>query len=176
MAEALSRAFARDPELGRHGPDLVFLTIGSSILKIGLHPGAKILKTAIERVSREPALSWIEYQSKVDPINFFGTNPVTWMGLPETGKPMVKTMRIRETMTPEEYRYLRTNFLRLHRQFAMPNSRRYFYDFFMICFGPMTLAKRAVLGEKAVAAIGEDGGYREIVPTARSQRPEMVTQ
>lgn len=164
MAETLARALASDPDLCRRDARVVFMTIGSSILKIGLHPGAASLKSAVGRVASEPSLLWIEYQSKVDPINFFKTDPVAKMGLPPTGKPIVKTMRIRETMTAEEYRYLKVNFLRLHRQFAMPNSRRYFYDFYMICFGPMSLAERVALGERAAARFGEDGSYRPVRP------------
>lgn len=170
MAETLARALARDPDLCRRGPAVAFLTIGSSILKIGLHPKAESLKSAVARISREPSLFWIEYQSKVDPINFFKTDPVERMGLQPTGKPIVKTIRIRETMTPEEYRYLKMNFLRLHRQFAMPNTRRYFYDFYLICFGPMSLTDRVALGQKATLAIGEDGSFRSI-PLPETRKP-----
>jgi hypothetical protein len=176
MVEALARAFRLDPELRRGPPSLAFLTIGSSILKIGLHPKAVGLKDSVAKVAGEPSLLWIEYQSKVDPINFFGTDPVERMGLPPTGKPVVRTMRIRETMTPEEYRYLRLNFLRLHRQFAMPNSRRYFYDFYLICFGPMSLAKRVALDRRASAAIGDDGSYRPIVPPPMTDKLRAAIQ
>jgi hypothetical protein len=176
MAETLARALKRDPELCRRGPAVAFLTIGSSILKIGLHPRAASLKAAVGRVAREPSLFWIEYQSKVDPINFFQTDPVERMGLPPTGKPIVKTMRLRETMTPEEYRFLKVNFLRLHRQFAMPNSRRYHYDFYLICFGPMPLAERVLLGEKATAAIGDDGSYRRVQPSPRDKARMAAAQ
>jgi hypothetical protein len=174
MAETLARALARDPNLCHHGPTVAFLTIGSSILKIGLHPKARSLKSAVARVSREQSLFWAEYQSKVDPINFFKTDPVTSMGLPPTGKPIVTTMRIRETMTPQEYMYLKVNFLRLHRQFAMPNSRRYFYDFFLICFGPMSLAERVALGRAAAAAIGEDGSYSALQPQLKRDQPMVA--
>jgi hypothetical protein len=164
MVEALARALRLDPELGRGQSTLAFLTIGSSILKIGLHPSATGLRAAVAKVSGEPSLSWFEYQSKVDPINFFGTNPVEQMGLPPTGKPIVRTIRIRETMTPEEYRHLRLNFLRLHRQFAMPNSRRYFYDFYLICFGPIWLRRRVALDRRATDEIGDDGSYQPLAP------------
>jgi hypothetical protein len=173
MAEALARAIEREPGLCQR-KKLVFLTIGSSILKIGLHPEAASLKKAVARVSTEPDLFWIEYQSKVDPINFFGTNPVERMGLPATGRPVVKTIRIRQTLKPEEYRYLKVNFLRLHRQFAMPNTQRYHYDFFLICFGPMSLPDRVELGEWATGAIGVDGTYRTVPPPMRRRRATMA--
>ena len=176
MVEALARALRLDPDLGRGQSALAFLTIGSSILKIGLHPQATGLKTSVATVAGEPSLMWIEYQSKVDPINFFGTNPVEQMGLSPTGKPIVKTMRIRETMTPEEYRYLRMNFLRLHRQFAMPNSNRYHYDFFLICFGPMSLKERVALDRWASVAIGDDGSYEALTPSSLRARLRAATQ
>lgn len=162
MVEALARAFRLDSELGRGKPSLALLTIGSSILKIGLHPKATGLKDSVASVAGEPSLSWIEYQSKVDPINFFGTDPVERMGLPPTGKPVVRTMRIRETMTAEEYRHFRLNFLRLHRQFSMPNSRRYFYDFYLICIGPISLAQRVALDRRASEILDEEGCYQPI--------------
>lgn len=175
MVEALARALDRDPDLGRRQPDVTFMTIGSSILKIGLHPRATGLKASVAKVAGEESVQWIEYQSKVDPINFFGTDPVEQMGLPPTGKPIVRTMRIRETMQPEEYRVLIANFLRLHRQFAMPNSRRYFYDFYLICFGPMSLADRVILHRRATAAIGEDGSYQPVAPTAGRAGMQVAT-
>jgi hypothetical protein len=176
MVEALARAFRLDPELGRGRPSLAFLTIGSSILKIGLHPEATGLKESVAKVAAEPSLLWIEYQSKVDPINFFGTDPVERMGLPTTGKPIVRTMRIRETMTTEEYRNFRLNFLRLHRQFAMPNSQRYFYDFYLICFGPMSLAKRVALDRRASEAFGDDGSYRPGTPPHKTKKLRAAIQ
>lgn len=175
MVEALTRVLARSPDIFGHGPPVSFLTIGSSILKIGLHPKATRLKSAVDRVAREASLFWVEYQSKVDPINFYKTDPVTRMGLASTGKPIVKTIHIRKTMTAKEYRSLKTNFLRLHRQFAMPNSQRYFYDFYLICFGPMPLAERVALGAKATVTIGEDGTYRAHQPAAADRTNAMAT-
>lgn len=176
MVEALARALRLDPDLGRGQSSLAFLTIGSSILKIGLHPKATGLKNSVAKVSSEPSLFWFEYQSKVDPINFFGTNPVEQLGLPATGKPVVRTIRIRETMTPEEYRNFRLNFLRLHRQFTMPNSSRYYYDFYLICFGPILLRRRVALDRRATEEIGDDGSYQPLVLPPTTDGLRAVTQ
>lgn len=172
MVEALAKVLSRDEDFARNGPPIAFLTIGSSILKIGLHPKARSVKLAVGRVSREQSLLWVEYQSKVDPINFYKSNPVTDLGLPSTGLPIVKTIHLRETMTVEEYRYLKVNFLRLHRQFAMPNSRRYFYDYYLICFGPMALADRVALARFATEAIDENGNYT--LPQSREGNMEAM--
>ena len=42
-------------------------------------------------------------------------------------------------MTAEEYRRAQRSSLHLHRQFVMPNGKRYFYDFYQISFGPLPL-------------------------------------
>jgi hypothetical protein len=79
-------------------------------------------------------------------------------------------------MRPEEYRYLRVNFLRLHRQFGMPNSSRYFYDFYLICFGPMPLSERVRLYRQASEAIGEDGSYRRVASRSHGTTYRLATQ
>jgi hypothetical protein len=161
LVEALARGLALDPDLCRHARRLAVLTVGSSILKIGLHPAADRLKQAVTRVGGEPSLHWVEYQAKVDFINFYKTDPVAHLGGLATGKPVVRMVRMREMMAPEDYRRARRNSLLLHRQFIMPNAQRYFYDFYHICFGPMSLAERVALGEGAALAFASDGSYRK---------------
>ena len=90
-------------------------------------------------VIEEPAIYWAEYQALVDPVNFYKTDPVAEMGLPACGKPIVRIVRIRDMLTPASYRAMRGHFFRIHRQFVLGNERRYFYDFFMICCGPLPL-------------------------------------
>lgn len=159
MSEAIVRALTRDPALCRRNHKLAFLTVGSSIMKIGLHPAAKQLREVVGKVGAEKPLLWVEYQAKVDFINFYRTDPVADLGNPATGKPLVYTVRIREMMSQDEYRRAQRNSLLLHRQFVMPNGQRYYYDFYQICFGPMPMTERIRLGNQAVGAFAEDGSY-----------------
>ncbi|HVV93654.1 MAG TPA: hypothetical protein VHD15_09570, partial [Hyphomicrobiales bacterium] len=48
-AEALARALEKDPALGRHGPAVGFVSLGSAIPWCGLDPGAARLRRAIAR-------------------------------------------------------------------------------------------------------------------------------
>jgi hypothetical protein len=160
MAETIVRVLGERPALCRRNRKLALLTVGSSILKIGLHPAAKELRAAVGRLGSEWALLWVEYQAKVDFINFYRSDPVADLGNPPTGKPFVISVRIREMMSEAEYRRARRNSLLLHRQFVMPNGQRYFYDFYQICFGPMSLKERMYLGSQAVGAFAEDGSYK----------------
>jgi hypothetical protein len=60
-----------------------------------------------------------------------------------TGKPIVKIIRIRMMVEEHTYRRFRLNFLRIHRQAVMGNERRYFYDYYMLCCGPLPLVPNA---------------------------------
>jgi hypothetical protein len=160
LAEALARALAADPELCRRPPRFAMLTVGSSILKIGLHPAADWLRQTVARVGREESLFWVEYQAKVDFINFYRTDPVAALAGETTGRPIVRAVRVRDMMDAEDYRKKRKSLLQLHRQFVLPNGRRYFYDFYQICFGPLALADRLEMGPKAALAFSEDGSFR----------------
>ena len=55
------------------------------------------------------------------------------------------------------YRRFHLNFLRIHRQAMMGNERRYFYDYYMVCCGPIPLIERVNNSEASVAAFGSDG-------------------
>ena len=159
MVEALARAYAADPNLRNDAAKAAFLTVGSSILKIGLHPAAEGLRRDVGRIGSESSLLWAEYQAKVDFINFYKTDPVARLGLPSTGRPSVRQVRIRDMMSKEDYRKAQRSLLLLHRQFVLPNAQRYFYDFYHINFGPLAFARRLQLGPQLVSVFGEDGGY-----------------
>src|SRR5207249_429661 len=105
------------------------VSAGSSLLKVGLHPAAEHFRAAVCKVVTEPAIYWVEYQSNVDLLNFYKTNPVFEMGLPACGKPIVRIVRIRSMVREASYRRMRWNPFRLHLRYAMGNERRYFYDF-----------------------------------------------
>jgi hypothetical protein len=157
---ALARALSRDPLLAGRARRLALLTTGSSLLQIGLHPAARALRAAVAQVAAAPGLLWLEVQSTVDPINFCNTDPVADLRLAGVPRPVVRVLRLRDLMSEEAYRRIRYDHVRLHRQYVLPNGRRHFYDFYLICFGPMPLADRIALGEAAPQRFGEDGSFR----------------
>ncbi len=156
--EIVDRAFRRDPDIAR-ARGLNLLSVGSSLLKIGLHPAARWLREAVARVSGHAAIVWVEYQARADIINFFNVDPIAAMGLPRTGKPIVQNARIRNMLDKATYRRFQLDFFRLHRQLGMANDRRYFYDFFMICCGPVAIEARAKFPDAMVGLFGDDGSY-----------------
>jgi len=162
----VDRALQLDPQLASRGKALHLVSTGSSLLKVALHPAAGWLRETVRRVANAPGIFWVEYQALVDIINVYKVDPVVALGMPATGKPVVKIMRIRMMVEEHTYKRFHLNFLRVHRQAVMGNERRYFYDYYMLCCGPIALADRVEYPEQAVAAFGADGGL--IVLSAES--------
>jgi hypothetical protein len=155
--EAMARALERDPQLCRRGQKVGLLTAGSSLLQIGLHPAAQAHRRAVERVAAENELFWLEVQSSVDAVNFYKTDPVTAMGLPPALRPTVLIVHIRNMLERKEYRRVRWSQLRIHRRYVMPNGVRYFYDYYLIVFGPLALPEFTALGDRAMTVFRADG-------------------
>jgi hypothetical protein len=174
--EAVARAIEIDPTQLRRGRRVALLTTGSSLLQVGLHPVAAGLRRAIARVAGESGLFWLEIQTTVDPVNFCNTDPVVDLGIAGVRSPLVRVFRLRDLMSEEAYQAIRTNHVRLHRQYVMPNGKRHYYDFYMISFGPMPLSQRAALAEAALAAFGEDGAYHVPVKNGAQKRVTLASQ
>jgi XapX domain-containing protein len=159
ILEIAAEALAREPQLGQIGPRLTILTVGSTALKIGLHPAAKKFRQRVQTLVDAPALGWIECQAHTDIINFYKTDPVSAMQLNShrpDAFPEVHVVRVRDMLQPEIYKRFKFNLFRVHYQFIMANTQRYAYDFFMMCCGERLL----------VDMLGESLRYR---PVAKSK-------
>jgi hypothetical protein len=155
--DLLDRALRLDPALGVGGIPVTFLTIGSSILKIGLHRGARRFRAAVERVGRAPGIFWGDYQARVDIMNFYKTNPMAEMSLPTENGPVVRLVEFSRTLEHVVYRRIRLKFYRLHCQFISGNDRRALYDYFMLVCGPVSAKSQTLAADGALSMIGEDG-------------------
>jgi hypothetical protein len=153
--ELLDRALRIDPSLGTTRP-VALLTVGSSILKMGFHRGAKRLREAMARVAQAPAIFWGEYQALTDVMNFYKSDPVAALGLPGRG-PLVRVVRISRMLHPATYRRFRRNFFRVHCQFVSGNDLRAPYDYFMAICGPLPVESLVRSPDGAIGALGADG-------------------
>ncbi len=146
-------ALAQDSHLASGKSKITILTIGSTALKVGLHPAAKTFRRKVQTLVNGPDLNWVEYQSLTDIINFYKTDPVREMGLENNRTdefPIVRRVRIREMLEPEIYARVKRNFFRVHYQFILANTRPYHYDFFAICCAPLYLKQRAQTKQSAL--------------------------
>ena len=156
----LDRALRIEPMLGQKGPRIALISVGSSILKIGLHSAAGRFRAAAERVASSPGIFWGDYQAISDVMNFYKRDPLTAMGLPTRDVPLVRMVRIRHMLDPAIYRRIRYHPLRMHLQFVSGNNLRHAYDYFMLTCGPLSV-ERQVRHDGALSAIGADGALLE---------------
>ena len=62
-------------------------------------------------------------------------------------------------LKPQTYNGLKRDFFRVHRQFVMGNEERYFYDYYMMCCGPVSLPQRVTYHAGAVESFAPDGSF-----------------
>lgn len=163
-SEILARALRLDPELGRHGPRVVLLTLGGNMPIVGFHKGAVGFRDNMRLLATEPSIDWIDCQSRKDVMNFYPFDPVTGHGI-DVGSakrnPTIVPVRFREIVRPEHYNRFRWKFFRVHFQFVMANERPHAYDFFMIVCGPVPLRERMAQPATTLALVNGDLATRE---------------
>ena len=156
------RALELDGNLGRQGPRIVVLTIGSITPAVAFHPRALKMRETIRRLAIEPSINWIECQSRKDALNFWGFDPVAGIGIqlgPERCNPLVWQVRFRDMLSPQFYRKLRWKLFRLHFQYIMANQMRAPYDFFMLIGSPVPIMEWAKRQRDVVAEFSPEGEY-----------------
>jgi hypothetical protein len=156
-ADLLDRALKLDPDLGHRGTRVAFLSVGSSILKIALHRGARRLHAALNRVASAPGVFWAEYQALTDPMNFYKTNPMVALRSAISDRPIIRVVYFRQMLDPAAYQRIRRNFYRVHNQFISGNDRRAAYDYYMLLCGPFSIEQQVRLPDGAISMIREDG-------------------
>ncbi len=163
--EILSRALEIDPDLGRHGPRLMLLTVGGNLPIVGFLPVSHEFRDRLKRLAVEPSIDWVDCQSRKDVMNFYPFDHVTGHGI-DVGaakrNPKIMTVRFRDIIAPENYKAFRRHFFRIHFQFVMANEQPNAYDFFMMVCGPVSLRDRADHPAAALAiAVGDSDVRRD---------------
>ena len=169
--DLLDRALRLDPALGRKKIPVTFLSVGSSILKVGLHPKAIRFRTTMERVAKSRAIFWGDYQALIDVMNFYKSRPMAEMGLSTENEATVRVVKLSRMLDDEIYQRIRLRFFRLHNQFVSGNDRRTSYDYFMLTCGPVSAKSQTLAPDGAVSMIGDDGGFIASAPRSESELP-----
>ena len=141
-AAIVARALALDPQLGRRKARLVLLTLGSVMPAVALHPAATRMRDIVKRLASEPALSWIECQSRKDVMNFDDFDPVKGVGVQveRQRNPLLWPVRFKDMMSLADYRHLRWHFFAMHFQYIMSGDRPTPHDYVLLVGGPMALS------------------------------------
>ncbi|MBZ9655334.1 hypothetical protein [Phyllobacterium lublinensis] len=135
-----------DAALRRNAPRRYgLLTVGSSLLKVALHPSARALRESVGTVARSNA-TWIDVQSLTDPMNFYKSDPVRDLHIQDAKSPVLVRVRFRNQLRDEAYRAIRRNLFRVHRQFVFGVEKRTHYSWHAILCGPESFADIAARG------------------------------
>ncbi len=158
--EVVTRALARDPDLGRHGPTVCILTVGSTIPKFTLHPAGERFRRYAADIVGEPSVAWAEYHARSDAISFYKFDPVNLSRFNSDSirdKPFLRLVQLHDMLTTRTYRRIRLRFMRLHYQFVMANERRAVYDYFMMVCGPSPFARIVLAPAGPAELMAPDG-------------------
>jgi hypothetical protein len=157
--DVVSRALARDPKLGRHGPRVVLLTVGANLPIVGFQSSAGWFRDLLAQLAVEDTIDWFDYQSRRDVMNFFAFDPIADHGIEiknHRTNPKVLRVQFRDIVSAKRFAWLRWHFFSLHFQFVMANDRPAPYDYFMIVAGPFSLESRATLPVEVTQAVSQD--------------------
>jgi len=153
---ALALALEAKPDLLK-GRNVVFLALGSSLLKIALAPNAKFMRDWAVAIMAQPSLLWHEIQTKDDIIAFYKADPFETLGIaghPATLK--IDRVKYKEAMERKRYRSMLASPYRTHRQYILYQDKRVPFDFILRLFGPLP-ARELALDPQAAAAIDPQG-------------------
>ncbi len=134
----IARALEFDPELGRRGPRLVLLTLGSVMPAVALHPAAQRMREIVRRLAVEPTLAWIDCKFRKDVMSFLKCDPVDGVGVHVGARrrnPLTWRIPFKDMLSPEDYR--------VHFQYIMASDRPCAYDYILLIGGPVALAEWA---------------------------------
>ena len=123
-------------------PAFTLFTVGSTGPKITLHPAARGARERLRALVAHPGVDWGDFQAVADIINFYRCDPLALAGIanPRSERfPVVGRVRFNPMLDRGFYKRIRFNVFRLHYQFISANTKRYRYDFLMMCCGPHPL-------------------------------------
>src|SRR5207302_238425 len=159
VLDVVARALARDPQVGRHGPDVCVLTVGSTIPKFTLHPAVERFRRCAARIAQEPSIAWVEYQVRSDAISFYKFDPLSLRhvaGDRFDQKPVIRRVQLHQMLERKSRLRHRHRVMRVHYQVVMANEQRATYDYLlMVCSPARTRRDRA--REIALMAISASG-------------------
>jgi hypothetical protein len=153
---ALALALERHPGL-LAGRNVVFLALGSSLLKIAFAPKAQFMRDWAARIMAELDIFWHEIQTKDDLIAFYKADPFAALGIANL-QAQLKIDRVRygDAMERKRYRAMRKSFYRTHRQYILYQDRRVAFDSLLRMFGPFG-ARQLAQHPEAIARMDATG-------------------
>lgn len=133
--QVLGMVLERKPD-ALAGRRVVFATLGGAILQCALLRPATALRRRVGAIARAPEVSWLDVQCLTDVVNFYGTQVVAASGHADAPQAAKSFIRISRLLSPTQYRKIRHDFLRVHRQYVLHAELRGSFDFAVLTTGP----------------------------------------
>jgi hypothetical protein len=141
----MARALELDRELGRRGPRVVLLTLGSVMPAVALHPAARRMRSIVARLAGTADVVWVDCQARKDVMCFASFDPVAGIGIKKLDvardNPLLWRIGFREMIAPQAYARFRWSHFRIHYQYIMAGDRPAPYDYVLLAGGPMPIAE-----------------------------------
>lgn len=153
---ALGRLLEENPER-LSGKRVIFATLGGAALQCALLKSATVLRARIGRVAMCPHVLWFDIQSLTDPIHLYKAHTVAASGFPAAPQPKIVPFRFRTVLSPERYKRIKRDLLRMHRQYVLGPDRRGSFDFTLMTAGPLSAADFRDFTAQSLPGINPDG-------------------
>ena len=132
----------REPDLFA-GKKVVFASLGGAVLQCALLRSASMLRARVGLIARCPDISWLEVHCLTDAVHFYKTKVVALCGHADAPQARIAFMRVKQMLTPEHYRKIKGDLLRVHRQYVLGADRKAPFDFTAMTAGPLPAASFA---------------------------------
>ena len=145
-ASILGKALILDPDLGKHGPRVSFLTLGGSIPMLAWQPEADWFRQELQRIADATEIDWIDFTIAQDGACFALHDPIESTGLKhaEGAEPRPKLLNVRlfELFSPETFKNIHRQWFTVHFQYLKAGEVKADYDYFAITAGCRLMADR----------------------------------
>ncbi|KQT47585.1 hypothetical protein ASG43_10940 [Aureimonas sp. Leaf454] len=139
------------------GRRVTFLTLGGAVLQSALLRSAHRLRGHVGRLAEAREVDWIEIQCLTDAVNFYRSRVVAAAGHRTSPAARIVLIRMKRMLTPEHYRRIRRDALRVHRQYVLGSDRRSSFDFSVLTAGPTPASDFVLQGDENDAAAASAG-------------------
>ena len=117
---------------------LTLITLGQCIPLLSLLPSATAFRQALERLSKERDMQWLDMNARADSLCFSQANPVDISGIAggNAVRPTTQVVRPFRMFGKKEYARMKRSRQRLHFQYLMASALPNEYDYFRMTAGP----------------------------------------
>jgi hypothetical protein len=135
-AHVIGSLLEREPELFA-GKRVVFASLGSAILQCALLRPATRLRARVGLIAGNASVFWLDVQCLTDAIHFYKVPVVAVTGHATAPAAHMLFIRVKQMLTPEHYKKIKLDFLRVHRQYVLGPDLRAPFDFTLLTAGPV---------------------------------------